>query len=65
VADLAIPDVDGLEYRVVEAAAHRRPCLQVRSVAVACEPNGRSKDVLPAVKVALGRLQFDLASLLR
>src|SRR5207344_2586459 len=57
-ADLAILDVDGLEHSVVEATAHRRPRLPVRRVAVAGESDGGAEDVLPAVEVALRRLQL-------
>ena len=63
-ADLAILDVDGLEHSVVEATAHRRPRLPVRRVAVAGESDGGAEDVLPAVEVALRRLQLASGRLL-
>src|SRR6266545_574254 len=50
-AHLPVFHVDGLEHRLVEPTAHRRSSLHVRRVAVACELDRRSEDVLPTVEV--------------
>jgi hypothetical protein len=54
--------VDGLEHGVVEVTAHRRPRLCVGGVAVACESDGGSENVLPAVEIALSVSSSPLAA---
>ena len=57
--------MDGLEQGVVEASGHGRSGLEICGVAVAGEPDGGPKHILPALEVALRRLQLVLGRLLR